>query len=1061
MAKSQHVSAFLPSGRRMAEHRYPAEVQAAMEGVAAGILAKLLAPLVGPWRARRARWRLTAATIAGYEGGIEAVYGAAEAALRFTSAVAQALTALSGLARSGVTAGGAGAGGDAGGEGEEAWKGVGGAVWSGTASPSAGSPKAGAGAGSDRRGSRPPRSSSSLPTQPLADETAEGAQESDTAESDKGNDGTTPEAEGEAAPVVFPGTAFTAAAHAPVPLSPAQQQDADTAMGRIAATLRGGSSNGGNDSNGQGSAATLRPLVFLEGEWLQSAREPAHEVLILLAGSLRRRQPALPAGVGGGGGAASPVAVPNSGSGAPPSRRRSAFSSVILRRVGAASSPSPAASAQWQTLHAPLVLGELAVLGGFPYCEDLAVESPRCLVARLPKAAYCALVSEAVPHTVQRRLLLAALQRRQVLLPWFAPMTEARLRLSPLLAGLGRQELWHVRDHVVPRVFAAGMACLPAANATGGGSPSVYQHSRSNINPAGDMMPALSSAGGGGAGSQDHILFIRRGLVRLERQGLSSGAERWAAASACNRTLLTDGQTFGELQCIIRDGSGGDACFAVSQVDAYLLPFRVIIQLMKQQPEVQTVVYAAARAVAAIRERDYTGLLQFNPAGEPVLGLEGVASRRSGLFLAAGRSNSGGGGRRGSGGGGGRRASMGGATPSARGSRTNSPSDSMITGGGGDGSAPRHGGRRVTIHEAEVTSTVFPPSESRGNYSYSGGGGAYTSTTAGSGRGMHQQQQQPLPVSLQEAMRRVPLLSLVAPPDVLDELAPYWQLTRYAKGQPIVRRGDECNRVLLFGGGGPDDGDGGGGDGGGRGAIVIDERALRQELKPTPYGTAADLSALATQQQQQQRHNNGTMGGGGGACGTPLGYLQVIPPGHSVGYTCVLRHRWTRSIVAVDDGGAEVWELPRAALVAVLRRHGASGLHAGLCAAALQLLQPLASPSAAAAAVTAPQVGQRPRGGSRGSFSSMDPAGSSSSTAAAAAIATANAKAASAASSSGEHRIYALDCQPLLRPMPSSLWSEQPLVNVHPVSTRDGGRALFPAWREGDFPLDQTASRQL
>ena len=55
-------------------------------------------------------------------------------------------------------------------------------------------------------------------------------------------------------------------------------------------------------------------------------------------------------------------------------------------------------------------------------------------------------------------------------------------------------------------------------------------------------------------------------------------------------------------------------------------------------------------------------------------------------------------------------------------------------------------------------------------------------------------------------------------------------------------------------------------------------------------------------------------------------------------------------------------------------------------------------------------------------------------------------------------RLTVLDYQPLLHPMPNSLWSQQAVPNVHPVVVTKEGAACFPVWREGDFPLDRRAS---
>nr|CCD15856.1 unnamed protein product [Trypanosoma congolense IL3000] len=193
-----------------------------------------------------------------------------------------------------------------------------------------------------------------------------------------------------------------------------------------------------------------------------------------------------------------------------------------------------------------------------------------------------------------------------------------------------------------------------------------------------------------------------------------------------------------------------------------------------------------------------------------------------------------------------------------------------------------------------------------------------------------------------EQVEKIPLVSLCNPESSFYvDCARCFRCITFRPGEHIVKRGTECNAVLFFCQGG---------------AIVVDnESALRNS------------------------------GGGGGVSTSGWLNLPRVPQGYIIGYTCVRRHLWERSIIAPDDG-AEVWELSRWNFVEILRRYQ---IESQMHALVLQLMQPLCA-------------------------------------------------------TAGRHAI--LDAQPLLTPSPASLWSEHKMPNFHPVSTSEVPR--FPVWNE-------------
>lgn len=657
------------------------------------------------------------------------------------------------------------------------------------------------------------------------------------------------------------------------------------------------------------SSSLMTVRVHVQDEKLQWVREPSHEVLVLVAGSVERHGPVIAASPGTRrssfrtsrlGSASSPVGQS--------SRRVSLASGVIgavprppmdqarrssLGMERGSTLPSPVASRsgvaveqQCDILHAPQVFGELSCIGSFPYCMDLVVTSSSAIVVAIPKHVYCCMVSEVAHPDAQRQLLLEALLLRERYLPIFAPMTLARLKLCPLLAQLRMEHLHHIRDLMIPRVYAAGMGC-------------------------------------GETGFPEHIFFVHRGVVRMERDGAPSTAPSQVSqvfSMPKNRPLLFSGHTYGETSCIFGQSVGSESYFAITHVDMYLLPFSVLIQLMKQEPAVQNFIYHGAKELSLVREREYHGVL-YGPVlrGTVLREIHGIIPLNSPLLAAAL------------------------ATPSPV-QQLRQPSF-----------------QRDSVKIAQPPSGDRPSSAQRRRVTIS------DELRVGYADGSSAIELSPLPIyrafpDQLTSVSQIPLVNVL--PSVTNEflqvIERQWQCHSYSKGDIIVTKGEECNRVLFFTEG--------------RAGIVMSEQRLSKERRPGLFGPIdiANVSPAA---------------------------LQPIPLGHMVGYTCVRRHRWTRAIIAMDDT-VEVWELKRPLFVHALRT---KGLDREMNSAVLQLLQPLAVE---------------------------------------------------------KNRLFALDYQPLLTPMPSSLWQEQAVPNLHPVVITNDSQCLFPIWTEGDFPMDRRASSQ-
>jgi CRP-like cAMP-binding protein len=630
--------------------------------------------------------------------------------------------------------------------------------------------------------------------------------------------------------------------------------------------------------------------------------------------SLAATTRSLPRRASGGVGAEAPFTAPGGGGGRP-------FTSSSAFQGGGGGG-SVLGNADAQMLAAPQVFGELACLGAFPYCAMLSVVSPTALLLRIPKEVYCKLVSQCVAVEGQRRLLVEALQMRERLMPYYAPLTSARLLLCPLLTHLRPEQLEHIRDLAIPRVYAAGMECGEKD------SPhhiffirrGVVQMQRDGGNGWG-AAPPPPAMGGLGAGSVAASEFSSRQAVdTTARASYSLGLPK-------NRSVLVEGHTYGETGCIFGDALG-DRYTAVTHVDMYLLPFQVLIQLMKQVPEVQSTIYRSAQELSFLRDKEWPGVL-FGPQqfGVELPDVHGIVPAQGLLANMA-------------------------ATPAAQNADWHSTGYSRTTRGcsvginplghpGGAAGAPR----RVTIFE-DVSADRTANAERTGDATSGGGGGGLTG-----GR---------VSTALLTAMEQLPVVSLLPSfsADFAKECTQQWQCVTYTKGDVIAAAGQECSRLLLFFEG--------------RAGVVRNAAQLREELHPGPFGVA-DINSVGSD------------------------VVCPIPAGHVVGYTCVRRHRWTNSIVALDDV-VEVWEMRRNTFVQLLRTHG---MEREMQTASLQLLQPLAVQ---------------------------------------------------------KDRLAVLDYQPLLHPMPNSLWRQQAVPNVHPVVAAKEGTVCFPVWREGDFPLDRRAS---
>ncbi|EPY17075.1 hypothetical protein AGDE_16438 [Angomonas deanei] len=258
---------------------------------------------------------------------------------------------------------------------------------------------------------------------------------------------------------------------------------------------------------------TARRTVRVHNECIQWSVEPAHEVTLLLAGSVRRVFPTLggenphtikpskpplgaaresPASLNasrrgstalGFVSAAGSVPVQFNGTGRRVSMALDALLSTARSNSTVASTPGSqglrrqsmssagklksTTAVAWseEEVEAPSVFGEASSIAGFPYCQQLYVSSPTALLLQVPLSAYARLLA-VCPVELQRTCMIAAMAWRQHYLPVFAPLTVSRLRMCPLLTSLKKDQLEGVLTHAVPRSFPAGMICNGEAKAS-------------------------------------------------------------------------------------------------------------------------------------------------------------------------------------------------------------------------------------------------------------------------------------------------------------------------------------------------------------------------------------------------------------------------------------------------------------------------------------------------------------------------------------------------------------------------------------------------------------------
>lgn len=435
-----------------------------------------------------------------------------------------------------------------------------------------------------------------------------------------------------------------------------------------------------------------------------------------------------------------------------------------------------------------------------------------------------------------------------------------------------------------------------------------------------------------------HVFFVRRGQVRREPdpKGYRDGTEVHCERLR-NQALLVEGHTFGELPCAFRE-STRDTYYAISNTDIYALPYATLELLMRSHPEVKLQLEAGAMALYESRGVAVPGL-KFTPTlTDPRHYVDGVFPKDAMLLTLY------------------KKAVL----------------DQRLLAPGASGPSSR----RVTIMDA-------------------GGVASLDGTLNGGVPTLHGGKVTP---GMTEAIQLIPLLSLVTPPSFNQRCLALWKCTQYREGDVIVRRGEECNRVLFFYHGSS--------------GVVMDERGYLVE--------GANRKTVVT-----------------------------IPKGQMVGYTCVRRHRWTRSIVCLQNL-TEVWELKRSALVSLLQQFDCAE---AVNTAVLQVLQPLCP--------ILPEYSSTPGGRKSGGTTTVNNTMISSSGSGGGGGGASGGTAAAEELQRQQResrRFLPLDSQPLLRPMLNSLWGSQPVPNLHPVSMNPTPLPLFPVWKPGDFPLSSSAA---
>ena len=134
------------------------------------------------------------------------------------------------------------------------------------------------------------------------------------------------------------------------------------------------------------------------------------------------------------------------------------------------------------------------------------------------------------------------------------------------------------------------------------------------------------------------------------------------------------------------------------------------------------------------------------------------------------------------------------------------------------------------------------------------------------------------PNPLLEKLKRIPLLDLFAPDALYDELHALLQPRVFNARQTVVSATQECDRLLIMA----------------RGVVRVQDNggSFRSE--------------------------------------------QYFHTGECIGYTCLLHHRWAYTLVAQEP--ADIWEIPRPAFVALLRKYG---IYTAVLGATIQVMQPL------------------------------------------------------------------------------------------------------------------------
>lgn len=576
---------------------------------------------------------------------------------------------------------------------------------------------------------------------------------------------------------------------------------------------------------------------------------------------------------------------------------------VVLPQTSPASTHSQSSFEPPQAVRcseAPAVFGEIPCLAGCVYGSTLVVKSEWAVVASISREDYSMMVSFCGSWEGQRLLMVEALKFREALLPRFSPMTTAQLRLSPLFCcGFPDAVLKGVIQMLEPRVY-----------------------------PAGSALNRMDS--------ERCLYFFQKGVVRREPDSRSArDGNDLQGDRPRNQVLWVDGQSYGEIPWAFRENAR-DTIYAVTHVDAYVLPYSSLTHLQATYQNSRFVLEANVRTLREIRNFPH-GSLKFIPTAiaDPRSYLVGVIPEDSYLVYVFKR-----------------------VAIDYRFSSDNSTS------------------RRVTINDQEETREE---------------------TALRGGR---------VCPALIQTIQQVPLISLVSPPSFAVKCLGLWNCVSYRAGDKIIRRGEECNRLLYFYYGSA--------------GVVLDEKKFQRE-GPTAINTLR------------------------------------IPKGQTIGYTCVRRHRWTRSVVCMENG-TEVWELKRSALVSLLHQFNVADL---VNAAALQVLQPL-YPSELAPE-TASSVSVQPTGGA--GASSMLAGGGFVSLEASVVVSPGQGtlsfpnltqhKDTTEEESLDLHRrkcLMSLCLQPLLRPMGNSLWGSQAVPNLHPVS-RVADKILYPVWQPGDFPL--------